>query len=58
MKIIKVVFVFLYLQDIETGSMQHWKSKPSPDVAIRYWKLHVCTYVMVLYCKNSTSSCM
>ncbi|KAL4228363.1 hypothetical protein ACF0H5_011411 [Mactra antiquata] len=27
------------LQDIENGSMQHWKTQPSPQVAIDYWKL-------------------
>ncbi|KAK3106320.1 hypothetical protein FSP39_017656, partial [Pinctada imbricata] len=27
------------LQDIETGSMQHWKTTPAPEVAKTYWKL-------------------
>ncbi|XP_052807052.1 uncharacterized protein LOC128236206 [Mya arenaria] len=27
------------LQDIDSGNMQHWQRQPSPDLAIRYWKL-------------------
>lgn len=27
------------LQDIETGSVQEWKTTPAPDLAIRYWRL-------------------
>ncbi|XP_005099181.1 alternative oxidase, mitochondrial [Aplysia californica] len=27
------------LEDINDGPMQHWKTQPAPDVAIRYWKL-------------------
>lgn len=27
------------LQDIETGEIQVWKTKPAPDLAIRYWAL-------------------
>ncbi|KAL5010897.1 hypothetical protein ScPMuIL_013202 [Solemya velum] len=27
------------LEDIESGSLKVWKSRPAPDLAIRYWKL-------------------
>ncbi|CAL1544207.1 unnamed protein product [Lymnaea stagnalis] len=27
------------LEDIDHGSMQHWKTQAAPEVAIRYWKL-------------------
>ncbi|XP_060557805.1 uncharacterized protein LOC132718186 [Ruditapes philippinarum] len=27
------------LEDIESGNLQHWKTKPSPEVAISYWNL-------------------
>ena len=29
------------VQDIASGSIQHWNTQPAPDVAIRYWKLAV-----------------
>ncbi|CAG5136775.1 unnamed protein product, partial [Candidula unifasciata] len=27
------------LEDIDHGPMQHWKTQPAPEVAVRYWKL-------------------
>lgn len=27
------------LEDIESGSMQHWKTQAGPEVAVRYWNL-------------------
>lgn len=36
---------FLLFQDIEEGSMQHWKTQPSPEVAIRYWNLPVSLFL-------------
>ncbi|ESO94372.1 hypothetical protein LOTGIDRAFT_175466 [Lottia gigantea] len=27
------------LEDIECGSMQHWKKQQAPELAVRYWKL-------------------
>lgn len=31
----------LKLQDIQKGSMQHWKTQAAPEIAISYWKLQV-----------------
>ncbi|XP_063427500.1 uncharacterized protein LOC134711003 [Mytilus trossulus] len=27
------------IQDIQKGSMQHWKTQAAPEIAINYWKL-------------------
>ena len=37
-KLLQVPYSF---QDIETGEIQFWKTKPAPDLAIRYWALKV-----------------